>query len=207
MLYGICGAHRSGKTTLAKALAEDLGIHFHETSTTQVAKQFGFDPVAPMSLRDRISMQIMLLGNHLEVINSLPRPLIVDRTPLDFMAYTLCEFGMQSAKETDPDVLAAAETFHGACMAATRMHYDRLYFLEPLSTYQVDNTKATPDPNRAFQIHYSLVMKGALQDLSEDVEHAVLVDEDFEFRREWVHDSIVDRLNEISSLREKAPYH
>lgn len=207
MLWGITGSHRAGKTTLAKALAEDLGITFHETSTTKVARELGFDPVAPMTLRERVDLQILLLGHHLETIDALPRPLIVDRTPLDFLAYTMCEFGMQSVKMTEPDVLEAAESLYEACLNATRLRYDFLYHLEPLSTYLVDNSKATPDPNRAFQIHYSLVMKGALYSLGGEVEYVSIQNEDFDFRREWVHDSIVERMNDIEKMALSAPFH
>lgn len=207
MLYGICGSHRSGKTTLAQMLADELGIEFHRTQTTETARKYGFDPVGPMTLRERIGMQILLLGEHIEMLESTPRPLIVDRTPIDFLAYTMCEFHMQSHKLTDPDVMQSAVEFAEACKAATTLYYDHLYYLEPLSFYTPDKTKATPEPNPAFQQHFGYVMKGALFSLNGEPEFVAITEEDLEFRRDFVHDHIVERMDFIDQARKHASLH
>ena len=43
-MIGLVGSHRTGKTTLARAFAEDSGIPFVETSTAEVFRRLGYDP-------------------------------------------------------------------------------------------------------------------------------------------------------------------
>lgn len=205
MLYGLVGAHRSGKTTLAKQLAEDLGIDFHATSTTEVAKRHGFDPVAPMTLEERIRMQIVLLQDHCEQIAKLPRPLIVDRTPIDYLAYTLAEVDMMSHMLASPEVLEMINKFTTACLNATRMNYDCLYYLSPLDQYVAEPGK--PAPNPAYQRHIALLIQGALMELHGQVDHALIRATDFNFRNDWIHDHIVHRLDSIDQMRSSAPFH
>lgn len=205
MLYGLVGAHRSGKTTLAKRIAEDLGIHLHLTSTTEVAQKYGFDPVAPMSLKDRIRMQLILLTEHCGQLDKLPRPLIVDRTPLDYMAYMLAEVGMVSHMTASPEILLLIDKFITACLNATRQHYDCLYYLDPLEEYVMEPGK--PAENPAYQRHIALLIQGALYQLHGVVNHVIIRSTDPEFRSEFIHDNIVERLDEIGKMRASAPYH
>lgn len=205
MLYGLVGPHRAGKTTLAKRLAEDLGIEFYNTSTTEVARRHGFDSVAPMTLQARIALQTILLNHHLEQLDKLPRPLIVDRTPLDMLAYTMGEFHMNSHLITDPETLAMGSHFHDICIESTRLYYDMLFYLGPLENYVIEDGK--PAPNLAYQKHIALLIQGGLLSLEGDVNFAIIGNTDFEFRSDYVHDSIVARIDEIGVARASSSLH
>jgi hypothetical protein len=207
MLYGISGAHRSGKTTLARKISEDLNIEFYETSTTKVAREFGFDPCAPMTLSDRVALQVHLLNNHLTMINKLPRPLIVDRTPLDFLGYTMGEFHMQSHLLVDPETLAIANTLIDQCLEATALNYDMVFFLSRLDGYAIDPTKSQPAENPVYQRHHAMLIQGALMELEGQLQFAVIDDTDFDFRRDYVHSAIVARIDQIDQQRNTAPFH
>lgn len=205
MLYGLTGSHRSGKTTLAKKVAEDLGIEFYATSITEVARRNGFDPVAPMSLSDRVDLQYRLLEDHLEQLAKRSRPLITDRTPLDMLGYMLCEFHMSSHLVTTSAVLDRASHFQDICLAATVQNYDMLFYLAPLKDYVVEDGK--PVPNRAYQKHHALMVQGGLSQLAGQTTYMLIENNDFEFRRNVVHSTIVSRIDNIDTARSSAHMH
>lgn len=204
MLFGITGAHRSGKTTLARALAEDLDLNFYETSTTKVAQEIGIDPIAPMSLAERLYLQHHLLVNHVKTINEAKRPIITDRTPLDYFAYLAAEFGMNSDKMVDEDIQVKAAQFMCDCLAAVKMHYDFIFYLAPLPHYETDPTK--PAANPAYLNHIDTLIVGAIAQLNNTMNTIRIYNPDFEHRREVIHDLIVERLDTISAMRKSATY-
>lgn len=204
MLFGITGAHRSGKTTLAAKIAEELDIEFYATSTSEVARTMGFDAVGPMTLSQRIALQRGLLANHLDEINRRSRPLITDRTPLDFLGYLTCEFDMQSHHKLCEKELLEAEVLMLDCINATRLNYDYLFYLSPLPNYIVETGK--PAANKVYQRHFDLTLLGAIAQLRNTVNSAQIFETDFEKRRDFVHDAIVDRLNFLERERRTAVY-
>ncbi|WP_456868398.1 AAA family ATPase [Galbibacter sp. BG1] len=204
MLFGLTGAHRSGKTTLARAVADDLGIEFYETSTSQVAKELGLDAVGDLSLEDRLYLQAKLLENHIDQISKLPRPLITDRTPLDFMGYLACEFTMSNGKNVDPEILQHASRFTDACLNATRHYYDTLYYLAPLPDYVVEDGK--PADNPIYQKHHAFVVLGGIQQLRDSINSSLIFETAWDIREQFVHDAIVTRLDDIHKERQSATY-
>lgn len=167
-MFGFAGAHRSGKTTLARAVAEKLGILFHETSTTQVCKELGLDPVRPgMSFPDRMNVQTAILSHHLDLLRTLPRPCIVDRTPIDMAAYLLAEVAMHTDLAGGGDREAfdrfdnlAARTLNIALEAMNR-HYGLVIIVAPLPTYVAEEGK--PPVNLTYQLHIDALIRGLEQ--------------------------------------------
>jgi hypothetical protein len=206
MLYGVIGAHRSGKTSTAKAVADTLGIEFLDSSFN-VAREYGFDPVAPMSLEMRLDMQEKVLGHHLAAISEAGRPLITDRTPLDFLAYTLAEFGMNSDMRCQPETLERAARYAQACLDLTAGNYDMLFVLEPLPVYEVDTTKATPVENPALQRHIDTLIQGAVAQLYGRVNSATVQPLPLAQRVEMIAELIVERMDEIDGLKKLSGMH
>src|SRR3569832_345872 len=60
-LIGLCGAHRTGKTSLAKAYAKKHGIAFMETSVSAIFKELGLDPAASFDFKTRLDIQEVIL--------------------------------------------------------------------------------------------------------------------------------------------------
>jgi hypothetical protein len=206
MLYGICGAHRSGKTTLAKAVADQLGIDFLDASVSSATKG-RFDPVAPMTLRERLEMQVDVFERHLELILQAGRPAIVDRTPLDFYAYLLAEFHMTSDRFAEQDVLEAAAFLAEQYLEAVKINYDMIFFAEILPVYEVDTSKATPPENRAFQLHIDALMRGGLSHIHDDMNYAFVPAMALEPRVQQVADLIEERMNDIDDMRKQVGFH
>jgi hypothetical protein len=208
MLYACIGAHRSGKTTTAQKVAEQLGIEFVDASFN-VAREFGYDPVGFLPLADRLLMQMKVMEHHLKVIEAAQRPAITDRTPLDFFAYTLAEYGILShVAANDAELLATVKRFSEVCIQMTVMHYDMVFLLETLPVYVVDNTKATPAENPAFQLHIDSLIHGALSKAhSSDLNYAVVPVMEQQKRVDFICDQIVERMNDIEELRKVAGMH
>lgn len=201
MLYGFTGPSRSGKTTLAKGIAEDLGIHFHATTTTATAKAHGYDPVAPMPLINRVELQHILLDAHLKEIADLPRPAIVDRTPIDHLAYLMCEIHMQSRDQLTDEAIKQVVRYQDRVFDEVPKRYDMVFFIGQLPHYEAAVDK--PTDNRAYHSHYELVVEGALARLGHEngFKHGLLRVTDFETRKEVLHDVLVQRMDVIDKER------
>ncbi len=92
---GISGAHRVGKSTLAKAAAEKLGMQFCETRCSEVfAKPLGgvlYKPSDDLPFLDRVAMQVRMMHHLLDRYKDMTGPFIADRTPVDVIAYMFAE--------------------------------------------------------------------------------------------------------------------
>lgn len=91
-MFGYAGAHRSGKTTTARAVADRLGIEFLETKVGQVFADLGIDPKAELPFEERLKVQNAILRS-LEVQYDLRygKFFVADRTPFDVLGYTMAE--------------------------------------------------------------------------------------------------------------------
>ena len=158
-MYGLSGASRSGKTTLAKKMAEVMEVPFVDSSTTALMQQAGFNPVAVLDIETRIEAQEHLLQAYLRLIDAQPSPYFVtDRTPMDMLAYMLAEVSMHNTTfEQGERINAYCEN----CIAAAESRFSLVLLVHPLSVYEVRSDK--PPLNRAYQGHIHLLIEGALR--------------------------------------------
>ena len=94
MILGLTGAHRTGKTTLAKAYAEKYGIEFVPSSASNLFAKLGLEPSDKLSIADRMMVQEAILDDMETKLKSIRKRevgAIFDRTPFDLIAYTLCD--------------------------------------------------------------------------------------------------------------------
>lgn len=204
MLFGLAGSHRSGKTTLAKAISEELGITYVSNSFGESCRKYGVDPVAPMNLTDRVAIQNKILKDHLEFCLANTEAVIVDRTPIDYLAYTLAEFGMQSHMMVEPEVLDLVSHYKELCMSITGRFYDTLFVVGPLDTYAAEPGK--PAFNRAYQDHIQLLIDGAVCNLADSVQMNWINVTDLEDRKAIVHQGIVERLDLNHAMRQTSAH-
>ncbi|MFA9261846.1 MAG: AAA family ATPase [Undibacterium sp.] len=206
MLFGFTGTHRSGKSTTAKKVAETLGITYYSTSTTELANKLGVNPVKYMTMSDRVAFQCHVLENHLEMIDKLPRPLIVDRTPIDFLSYMLCEFTMNSSRTDTQNVLDRAKEYVDLCFEATSKLYDVIFCLAPLDKYVAEEGK--PVENWPYQNNLAMTIRGALSKATSMGVSAVLIENtDFDVRTTYVEEFLVARMNQIWKARNSSSLH
>lgn len=91
MKIGICGAESTGKTTLAKALAEELGLPLITEQARTVAQEMGITDLNkeyPKYLWDRFQWRCLEAQIAAELEH---RDFVSDRTVLDNLAYWLVD--------------------------------------------------------------------------------------------------------------------
>ncbi|WP_199153480.1 AAA family ATPase [Chromobacterium sp. ASV23] len=96
MIYGLTGAHRTGKTTLAQAVADRLQINFLKTDVSGVLAKLGIDPAADVDFKTRMRAQHAVLDALDAAYGAASADCITDRTPLDAIAYTLADVRRES---------------------------------------------------------------------------------------------------------------
>lgn len=158
MILGLAGSHRSGKTTLARAVAARGGIAFYDGSFGRLARTLGYESVAKMSVVDRLTMQSRVLDLYDREIRLDGAARITDRTPLDMLAYLMAEVGMHAGLEDA--VSRAIVAYRDRCVALTLDLFDDVFLLQPLPVYVVADGKPSDDP--AYQTHIQALIEGAI---------------------------------------------
>jgi hypothetical protein len=154
---GLCGAHRTGKTTLAIALASRLNIPFVRTTTSQVFAQLGLDPAEPMDFKTRLFVQNHVLGAAEQVWQESASPFISDRTPIDMIAYTLGD--IQGKTEVDFELLSQ---YIDRCFASTNQFFQNLAIIQPGIPLVYETGKAAL--NAAYIEHINILVIGLCND-------------------------------------------
>ncbi len=155
---GLCGAHRTGKTTLAIALSAHLSIPFVRTTTSQVFAQLGLDPAEPMDFKMRLFVQNHVLDAAEQVWQSSLSPFVSDRTPIDMIAYTLGD--IQGKTEVDFDLL---NQYINRCFASTNQFFQNLAIIQPGIPLVYAEGKAAL--NAAYIEHINILIIGLCHDL------------------------------------------
>ena len=127
-MYGLCGAHRTGKTTLAREYAKRVGIQFVQTGASQVFRDMGLNPADDHPLSVRLDVQQRILSHHEGVWGSEKLEFITDRTPIDFMAYTLAD--VRQADLT-PELDERLQKYMKDCINATNRFFSVLIVVQP----------------------------------------------------------------------------
>ena len=154
---GLCGAHRTGKTTLAIALSSHLNISFVRTTTSQVFAQLGLDPAEPMDFKTRLFVQNHVLDAAEQVWQNSLSPFVSDRTPIDMIAYTLGD--IQGKTEVDFDLLSQ---YINRCFASTNQFFQNLAIIQPGLPLVYEEGKAAL--NAAYIEHINILVIGLCDD-------------------------------------------
>ncbi|RKZ38317.1 MAG: AAA family ATPase [Gammaproteobacteria bacterium] len=154
---GICGSHRTGKTTLAKAIATYKRIPFVQTSTRQVFEKHGLHPGLPMDFKTRLWIQHRVIEATITLWQAEKGSFVTDRTPIDFMAYTLAD--IQGATEVD---FIDLEAYLTQCFNITNQFFTQLAVLQPAIPLVYEEGKAAL--NKAYIEHLNLLVQGLCHD-------------------------------------------
>lgn len=86
--YGLLGAHRVGKTSLAKTFNSfHPSIPYTEFSVYNSLLKFGFNPKDHYDIRKRLYIQRNLLDDFSVFLSKVQHQSVFDRTPLDMLMY------------------------------------------------------------------------------------------------------------------------
>lgn len=158
-IIGICGAHRTGKTELAKALAKALNMPFVEIGTSAIFAKNNLDPAKPMDFRTRLYIQQQILNHAVEVWFEMDEPFICDRTPIDMMAYTLAEVqGDTLDKQTEQEL----SDYLLLCKSATEKCFHYLFLVPP--AIPIVEAKGKASPSRGYIEHIHRLCVGFFHD-------------------------------------------
>lgn len=154
MFFGFFGAHRTGKSTLAAETARQLDLPFIQTNVSKTLQQLGSDPQADIGFGQRLIIQNQILESladtYDEACSKHPNSLlIVDRTPLDVLAYTQSEvlrqtLGNMAARE-------AMDRHEAVCWAMFNNMFAGAMLVQPGLPLIADPSKAPAE--RHYQEH------------------------------------------------------
>ena len=157
MTIGLCGSHRTGKTTLAEEISQRTGIPFVRTSTSEVFREHGLDPSKPMEFDKRLWIQHKILDAAEKAWNSGHKQFITDRTPLDMAAYTLAD--IQGSTEVD---FGELEGYLERCITVTNTCFQLLVLVQPGIPLVYETGKAAL--NEGYLEHLNFLILGLCND-------------------------------------------
>lgn len=125
---GLCGAHRTGKTTLAKAYADRWVVPFVETSLSEVYIKRGVGVNDDLDYAMRLDIQSELLERLGEFYAKAPQTqFITDRTPIDLAAY-LMSYMPHNVSDKDSE---ATDSYIRSCFDITNEYFDQIVVVQP----------------------------------------------------------------------------
>jgi hypothetical protein len=153
---GLCGAHRTGKTSLCVRLAEKNSfLPFVRTSAKEAAVEFGFDVDNPGTFEERMDWQEYLLAHFATIYEDQNSYFVTDRTPLDMAAYLLAD---APVGQLDPALDKRVANYLERCQELTELHFKHLILVQPGIQHVV--VEGSPAPNRAYQEKLNALMLG-----------------------------------------------
>lgn len=155
---GISGAHRVGKTTLARLFSETHGIPFVDTSSIRVWDSFGLKPSDAHPFGVRLLVQRAILEDCCSQWAMQDGAFITDRTPIDFLAYTYANI---AGAISDEDRAELTE-YERLCFAALSLYFRVLVVVQPGIPIVEAPGKAVTEP--AYIEHLNHLMIGLMND-------------------------------------------
>ena len=158
-MIGLCGAQRTGKSTLAKEFAEDSGVDYVPVNTSGVFEAMGFDPKADYDMATRMQIQWEILKAAQATYAKAPRFFITDRTPLDMLAYTLAD--VQRGNVTG-EVIDQVVAYADKCFSMTNQYFTSIVVVQPGIPLVEEAGKAPA--NLAHMEHINTLILGLAND-------------------------------------------
>lgn len=170
MMVGLCGAHRTGKTTLARLYAKEAGIEFVETSVSAINKELGFDLTKEHSFAERLNQQYIILDRVDEIYaRHSGERCIVDRTPLDMISYTMAE--AINDRVSDEDQARFAQ-YVQKCFDITNKRFGVVVLVQP--GIEIKDAEGKAAPNHAYIEHLNTLILGLVCDERLNVPHGYI---------------------------------
>lgn len=161
-MIGLCGSHRVGKSTLAKAFALRGSIPYVQTSGSEVFEILGKDPKIDYPIDVRIGIQeAILYAFELQYAKarSTATVWVADRTPIDIASYLVADI-QRGTLAGDPGMSALVNGFVKRCIDSTNQWFSTVVLVQPGITVVEASGKAPGCP--AYIEHISLIQTGLL---------------------------------------------
>lgn len=170
MIIGLLGAHRTGKTTLAKAVASVSGIRYMEVKLSAAQRILGFDSSNQnYSFKERRTIQEGLLSYMAQLLAACGHtPTIFDRTPLDLIGYTISLANANVLDQEDEEWLKA---FIENCHLLTAHYFNYVHLVQPGIPLESNKTSAVAE--EGYIRHLNYIYLGVLAE-SSTLKHTVI---------------------------------
>ena len=158
-MIGLAGAHRTGKTTLARLYADASGLEFAETSSSKVFEELGLDPKVDYDFGTRLKVQNAILDAAVEVYKSFDCEVITDRTPMDMLGYTMADITRSGIKSEHYDDFMA---YQKRCYEISNQYFAMICVIQPGIKLIDEEGKAPADIG--YIEHLNALIKGLILD-------------------------------------------
>ena len=167
MMIGLIGAHRTGKTTLAKHV--ESGVPSIKAITVNLGKAqsiLGFDSAKQdYTFKERRTIQDGLLNYMAELYKESAihyENVIFDRTPLDLIGYTI---SLANSNVLDQEDEVWLEDFIRNCNLLTEFYLDKLFLVQPGIDLITDNTTSAP-AQKGYIEHLNYIYAGVITQIN-----------------------------------------
>lgn len=156
MRIALTGAHSTGKSTLARVLAQRLDLPYVEESARRAYAALGYESAdqSAMPPSERLLLQEHVLQEHERGINAAGCGFVTDRFEADVLAYTLYWL------DREPCALAFIGHLRDL-VAVRRRQYDHVILVHPGIPLVADGLRV-PAQGHQWSIHY--LIAGILRD-------------------------------------------
>ena len=169
--YGIAGAHRSGKTTLARAVALTRGIEYLDANVSKVITGLGYTPKQELPFEERLKVQNAILESlRFKYAMMAGKDFITDRTPFDVLGYTFSEVSRATLDDEGRRAFAAHVAL---ALRITAEYLQGVMLIRPLLNPPEDSTSAQACP--VYMQHVYVCIREMVESLSPEVFGATLV--------------------------------
>jgi hypothetical protein len=160
---GLTGAHRTGKTTLAKLWCEKTGIDFKTISMTEILADEGLRTIDIKDAETRLRIQRKAVERCDRVFGNLKTSFISDRTPIDVAAYTLTDAveGFYKTSEQQEEALHIVRQ----CVDITNAYFNGVMMLRPSPSIGYKEEDGKPTADLAYQKNLDITILGLMMDL------------------------------------------
>jgi len=138
-MIGLCGAQRTGKTTLGRVYSQRTGMKFVQTDVKGTWRRLGLNPQGHYSFTDRMIIQTEILRDLEAVYRTAGLSWITDRTPVDALAYTMADLRGNMLTSDEEKLF---QTYTESCLRVCNEHFTTLVQLQP-------GIEAVPHPESA----------------------------------------------------------
>jgi hypothetical protein len=154
-MIGLCGAQRTGKTTLAAKYAEYAKIPFLQTDVSGTFARLGANPKIDYPLNERIELQREILKDYAALVKKAPFKFITDRTPVDMMAYMLADVRRENVTDAQSGALMS---YFDDCHKVLNQQFTVLMVVQP--GIQAKDAPGKAPANPAYMEHINALCMG-----------------------------------------------
>jgi hypothetical protein len=165
-VIGLAGSQRTGKSTLAKAYAEESGVKFIATGASATFARLGLDPKKDYDFATRLRTQREILADCDRLYDSAGVRFITDRTPIDFLGYTLADVTRENVRGK---LEVELQRYVDDCYACANKHFTVLILVQPGIALVEAEGKAPASPS--YMAHVNALMLGLMADEALQADH------------------------------------